>query len=52
MRFGMDRSNGTGDIEVEDLITHRLPLKDTAEGFRMLIEGADSLKIIIKPQER
>ena len=42
----------TGRVDVDDLITHRLPLKDTAEGFRMLLEGADSLKVIIKPQER
>jgi len=41
----------TGALEVDDLITHRLPLKETAEGFRMLLEGADSLKVIIKPQE-
>lgn len=40
-----------GDIKVDDLITHRLPLKDTAKGFKMLMEGTDSLKIIIKPQE-
>jgi L-iditol 2-dehydrogenase len=39
----------TGAIHVDDLITHRLPLKDTAEGFRMLLEDSESLKIIIKP---
>jgi len=40
-----------GDIKVDDLITHRLPLKDTAEGFKMLLDGSESLKIIIKPHE-
>ncbi|MFH1160596.1 MAG: alcohol dehydrogenase catalytic domain-containing protein [bacterium] len=40
-----------GDIKVDDLITHRLPLKDTDKGFKMLLEGAGALKIIIKPQE-
>ena len=40
-----------GDIIVDDLITHRLPLKDTAKGFNMLLEGAGALKIIVKPQE-
>jgi L-iditol 2-dehydrogenase len=40
-----------GDIVVDDLISHRLPLKDTAKGFRMLMDGADALKIIIKPHE-
>ena len=41
----------SGALIVDDLITHRLPLKDTAEGFGMLLEGSDALKIIIKPQE-
>jgi L-iditol 2-dehydrogenase len=40
-----------GDIKVVDLITHRLPLKDTAKGFKMLLDGSESLKIIIKPHE-
>jgi len=39
------------DITVNELITHRLPLKDTAKGFRMLLDGSGTLKIIIKPQE-
>ncbi len=39
-------------ITVDDLITHRLPLKDTAKAFRMLLNGTGSLKIIIKPQEK
>jgi L-iditol 2-dehydrogenase len=39
-----------GTIKVDDLITHRLPLKDTGKGFKMLLEGTGSLKIIIKPQ--
>ncbi len=38
-------------IEVEDLITHRLPLKDTDKGFKMVLDGSESLKVIIKPQE-
>lgn len=40
-----------GDITVDDFITHRLPLKDTAKGFKMLLDGSEALKIIIKPQE-
>jgi L-iditol 2-dehydrogenase len=39
------------DIKVDELITHRLPLKDTDKGFKMLLDGNESLKIIIKPQE-
>jgi L-iditol 2-dehydrogenase len=38
-----------GTISVDDLITHRLPLKDIAEGFRLVIEGRESLKVIINP---
>jgi L-iditol 2-dehydrogenase len=40
-----------GKITVDDLITHRLPLKDTNRGFKMIVEGTESLKVIIKPQE-
>ena len=39
------------DIEVEDLITHRLPLRDTAKGFKMVLDATEALKIIIKPHE-
>ncbi len=39
------------NIEVNDLITHRLPLKDTDKGFKLVIDGNESLKIIIKPHE-
>ena len=38
-------------ISVDELITHRLPLKDADKGFKMLLDGSESLKIIIKPQE-
>ena len=40
-----------GTIEVEDMITHRLPLKDTGKGFQLVIEGKESMKIIIRPNE-
>lgn len=39
----------TQAINVNDMITRRLPLQDVAEGFRMVMEGSESLKIIIKP---
>jgi L-iditol 2-dehydrogenase len=39
----------TGKIAVDDMITARLPLQDVAKGFRMVIEGKESLKVIIKP---
>lgn len=41
----------SGDIIVDDLITHRLPLKNIDKGFQLLMDGTESLKIIIKPQE-
>jgi L-iditol 2-dehydrogenase len=34
---------------VDDLITHRLPLNDTAKGFQLVMEGQESIKVIIKP---
>jgi L-iditol 2-dehydrogenase len=40
----------TGKIVVDDMITARLPLQDVAKGFRMVIAGKESLKVIIKPQ--
>jgi L-iditol 2-dehydrogenase len=41
----------TGKIKVDDMITRRLPLQDIAEGFRMVIAGKASLKVIIKPHQ-
>lgn len=38
-------------IEVEDMITHRLPLAETARGFGLVSEGKESIKVIIRPQE-
>ncbi len=38
-------------IVVTDMITHRLPLERTAEGFKLVADGRDSLKVIIRPQE-
>jgi L-iditol 2-dehydrogenase len=38
-----------GEIEVDSLITHRLPLDDVARGFRLVMEGQDAIKIIIQP---
>ncbi len=40
----------TQTIEVDDLITGRLPLQNITDGFRMVLEGHESLKVIIKPQ--
>jgi len=36
-------------VIVDDMITHILPLKDIARGFQLVLDGRDSLKVIIKP---
>jgi L-iditol 2-dehydrogenase len=41
----------SGQIKVDDMITHKLPLKDTAKGFQLVMDGHKSLKVIIKPNE-
>jgi len=42
----------SGDIVVDDLITHRLALDDIAQGFRLVSDGRESVKVIIKPHDR
>jgi L-iditol 2-dehydrogenase len=41
----------SGKINVTDMITHRLPLERTAEGFALVAEAAESIKVIIEPQK-
>jgi len=41
----------SGTIEVDDMITHRLPLKDTDKGFALVAEGDESIKVIIRSNE-
>ncbi|HTR44227.1 MAG TPA: zinc-dependent dehydrogenase [Thermodesulfovibrionales bacterium] len=36
-------------INVRDMITHRLPLSETAKGFRLVQEARESIKVIIEP---
>ncbi|MDI6774336.1 MAG: alcohol dehydrogenase catalytic domain-containing protein [Verrucomicrobiota bacterium] len=38
-------------VEVGRMVTHRLPLARTGEGFRLMVEGKDALKVIIEPQK-
>lgn len=38
-----------GKFPVQDMITHRLPLEKTGEGFRLVAEAGDSMKVIVKP---
>ncbi len=37
-------------VNVKDMITHRLSLKDTAKGFKLVADAKTSLKVIIEPQ--
>jgi len=39
----------SGTVCVDDLVTHRLPLKDTATGFQLVLDGKESIKVIITP---
>ena len=40
----------TGRVPVKDLISHRLPLSQIQEGFKLVADPVDSLKVIIEPQ--
>ncbi|MFH1046589.1 MAG: zinc-dependent dehydrogenase [Candidatus Omnitrophota bacterium] len=42
---------GQGKIKVKELITHRLGLGQIQEGFRLVAEARDSMKVIIYPQK-
>ena len=37
----------SGRLDVEDMVTHRLPLEGTQEGFRLVASSQESLKVII-----
>ena len=39
-----------GRVQVEEMISHRLPLAEAGRGFQLTAEAADSLKVIIQPQ--
>ena len=41
----------SGKISVDDMITHTLPLNDIEKGFQLVMEGKDSVKVIIRPNE-
>lgn len=40
---------GSGKLDLEGMITHRLSIDDTAEGFRLAAGATDCLKVIIQP---
>ncbi len=39
----------TGQLNVRDMITHRLSLREAQEGFRLMAEAGQSLKVILEP---
>jgi L-iditol 2-dehydrogenase len=39
-----------GKIRVKEMVTHRLGLAETGQGFRLVARARDSLKVIIEPQ--
>lgn len=39
----------TGKVDMKDLITHQLPLTQAQEGFRLVAEAKQSLKVILLP---
>jgi L-iditol 2-dehydrogenase len=41
----------SGKLNVIDMITHRLPLDKTGEGFSLVAEARDSMKVVIEPQK-
>lgn len=41
----------SGKLSLEKMITHRLGLKDTGVGFKLVAEAKESVKVIIYPQE-
>lgn len=39
----------TKKLNIKDMITHRLPLRDAQEGFRLMAEAGQSLKVVLEP---
>jgi L-iditol 2-dehydrogenase len=39
----------TGRLNIKDMVTHRLSLRDAQEGFRLMAEAGNSLKVILLP---
>ena len=40
-----------GNIEVDEMITHRFPLSDIGKGFKTAAQGGNCLKVIICPNQ-
>ena len=42
----------SGRVKVKDMITHRFGLRDIQEGFRLVSEAKESIKVIIEPHKK
>ncbi len=40
----------SGRVQIGEMISHRLPLEETALGFRLTAGASDSLKVVVEPQ--
>jgi L-iditol 2-dehydrogenase len=40
-----------GSVKVRDMITHRLPLEQTGNGFKLFAAGGETMKVIIEPNK-
>jgi L-iditol 2-dehydrogenase len=40
-----------GSVKVRDMITHRLPLNQTGNGFKLFAAGGETMKVIIEPHK-
>jgi len=38
-------------VKVNDMITHKLPLKEASKGFQLVADAKDSIKVIIEPNK-
>jgi L-iditol 2-dehydrogenase len=38
-------------IDVDDMITHKLSLNETAKGFKLVADAKDSMKVIVEPNK-
>jgi len=38
-------------LDVNDMITHKLPMNETPKGFKLVADAKDSMKVIIEPQK-
>jgi L-iditol 2-dehydrogenase len=39
-----------GRVDVKEMITHRLPLAKTGEGFKLVAGAGESVKVVVEPQ--